>query len=132
FSVDSKDNTKPAGDGNGSPQFYYMKENSVKNGTTTPVFSDGIWVDFWPLEADSPCQDLKGKINPTSGASNISGSYPGKSFARTIVARHGCNPYNGNAWVNASDRPSAGINVGFFDGHAEFSKLRNLWSYNWH
>jgi prepilin-type N-terminal cleavage/methylation domain-containing protein/prepilin-type processing-associated H-X9-DG protein len=124
----------PNGDGNGSPQYYYLKESAVKYASTTPVFSDGIWVDFWPLEGDSPCHDLRGTltINGTAVTNPQQGAYPGKSFARTVVARHDCNPTAPNSWINKGDVPPGAINVGMFDGHAELSKLRNLWNYTWH
>jgi prepilin-type N-terminal cleavage/methylation domain-containing protein len=135
FSVDSKNPNTPAGDGAADVSYYYLTENSVKSPSTTPVFSDGIWVDFWPLENDSPCHDLYGTLqnNGTGGVSNPQeGNFPGHSFARTVVARHACNPYSANTWTTASAIPPGAINVGCFDGHAELSKLRNLWNYTWH
>jgi len=129
----------PDGDGfTGSPShpdFFYLKESSVRNPSTTPVFSDGIWVDFWPLEADSPSKDLYGTLT-IGGGGNVSnpqqGSYGSHSMARTVVARHGCNPSAANKWINASDIPPGAINVGLFDGHVELTKLRDLWNYTWH
>ncbi len=113
---------------------YYLKESAIRVPTTTPIFSDGIWVDFWPLEGDSPCKDLRGTltVNATSVSNPQEAAFPGKSFARTVVARHGCNASAPNTWMNATDVPRAGINVGLLDGHAEYSQLRHLWTYTWH
>ena len=123
---------KYSGDGAADTSFYYLKEAAIKNSSVTPVFSDGIWVDMWPLEQDSACHDLHGTIDPTSGANPQEGSFPGKSIARTCVARHGVNPATQNTWTTATQPVTAGINVSFFDGHVEFSKMPHLWTYYWH
>ena len=134
----ASDGITPAGDGSGSPQFYYLKEGSVRTPSQTPVFSDGIWVDYWPMEQDAAYHILHGVLtdNGTGGVSNPQegafGSPGGKSIARGAVARHGCNPNVQNTWTAATDLPSGGVNVGCFDGHVEFSKMPNLWSYTWH
>jgi prepilin-type N-terminal cleavage/methylation domain-containing protein/prepilin-type processing-associated H-X9-DG protein len=132
FTVDYKDNSKGAGDGNGSQQFYYLKDGAVKYPSQTPVFSDGIWVDCWPLENDSACHDLHGTISPT-GANPQQGNFgAGHSIARTCVARHACNPSAANTWTVATAVPLGAINVGMFDGHVELSKMPNLWNLQWH
>jgi prepilin-type N-terminal cleavage/methylation domain-containing protein/prepilin-type processing-associated H-X9-DG protein len=128
FSVDYQTGN-PAGDGSTSPQLYYLKDSMIQNGSLTPVFSDGIWVDMWPMETDSAYHDL----HQTAGAANpAEGAYPGKSIARTCVARHACNVSSANSWTSASVMPPGAINVAMFDGHVELSRLPNLWSYSWH
>jgi len=132
FSVDYQNNSVGAGDGNGSQQFYYLKDSTVQNASATPVFSDGIWVDMWPRETDSGCHDLRGTISAT-GANPQQGSYSAKrSIARGCVSRHACNPVAANGWTAATDKPSGAVNVAMFDGHVELSRIPNLWNYQWH
>jgi len=129
FSVDYK-TFSPAGDGKSKSQFYYLKDSQIQNASQTPIFSDGIWVDMWPSENDSAYHDLHQvagvNANPAEGA------FPGKSIARTCVARHGCNPSAGNTWTSPTTTPNGGVDVAMFDGHVEFSKIPNLWTYQWH
>lgn len=129
FSVDYK-TLAPAGDGKADAQFYYLKDSQILYGSQTPVFSDGIWVDMWPTETDSAYHDL----HQTAGvnANPAEGGFPGKSIARTCVARHGCNPSTANTWTSATATPPGGVQVAMFDGHVEFSKLPHLWTYQWH
>jgi len=53
-------------------------------------------------------------------------------MARACVARHGCNPAGPNIWTSATQLPPGGVDVGFFDGHVEYSRLPKLWDYTWH
>jgi len=123
----------PAGDAYASsPTYgsdYYLKDSSILNPSQTPVFSDGIWVDCWPLETDSSDYNLHGTAG--DGLNNAEHGFPGE-MARTCVARHACNANAANTWTTASQTPVGGVNVGCFDGHVELSKLRNLWNYTWH
>jgi prepilin-type processing-associated H-X9-DG protein len=57
-------------------------------------------------------------------------------MGRVAIPRHG-GAAGGSAprkytasW--SSNPPNGGANLAAFDGHAELSKLPNLWSYNWH
>ncbi|HSY16829.1 MAG TPA: prepilin-type N-terminal cleavage/methylation domain-containing protein [Candidatus Acidoferrales bacterium] len=121
-----------AGDGSGNQDFYYLKEGAVRNSSLTPVFSDGIWVDTWPRETDSASRDLRGTI-AANGSNPQEGAYgSNRSIARTCVSRHACNPGAANGWTSPNDKPPGAINVGFFDGHVELSKIPNLWNYEWH
>jgi hypothetical protein len=133
FSVDYKNNGQGAGDGNANQSLYYLKDSSVRNSSQTPVFSDGIWVDMWPMEQDSAYHDLHGVAQAGASAANSGeGSYPGHSIARTCVARHACNAGAPNTWTSAAATPLGAVNVACFDGHVELSKLPNLWNYQWH
>jgi prepilin-type N-terminal cleavage/methylation domain-containing protein len=132
FSVDYQNPTQPQGDGSAFPQYYYMTEGSVRTPSQTPVFSDGIWVDYWPMETDSAYHLLRGAAgvgSPQQGAFAATG---GKSIARGAVARHACNPSAQNTWTAATDMPRGGVNVGCFDGHVELSNMPHLWTFTWH
>jgi len=130
FSVSYKDFSKPAGDGMGytlpngkaGTTGYYLNPGTVKSPSTTPVFSDATWVDGWPMEQDAPDNDLFAPV----------GNGSGKEMGRTCVARHACKAAAHNLWTTAAQVPKGAVNIGLFDGHAELSKLPNLWSYTWH
>ena len=105
--------------------WYFRKEASMKNPTLTPMFVDGAWIDAWPAEDDGPAQNLwTGSYS--SGHANEMG--------RFTILRHGGKTATKATIINtASQLPkSGGVVVGLGDGHAEFSTLPNLWSYQWH
>jgi prepilin-type N-terminal cleavage/methylation domain-containing protein/prepilin-type processing-associated H-X9-DG protein len=135
FSTDSS-GTVGKGDGQGSQQLYYFKDSMINNSSATPVFSDGIWVDMWPMETDCPYHDLHG-VAQLNAPANMSGegsfgASGGHSIARTCTARHACNATAQNSWTSATATPQGAINVGFFDGHVELTKLPKLWTLQWH
>jgi len=115
---------------------YYLHDSAVRNPSAAPVFSDGVWVDCWPMESDSACHDLRGTISATGSSSQNGGfsssGFGGKEMARTAVSRHACNAGAPNSWALPTDNPPGGVNIGLFDGHVEFSKIPHLWSYAWH
>ena len=106
----------------GSSGFFTNPNSMVTNPSQTPVFSDGIWVDGWPTEIDAPPQNLFTAAEAGSG----------REMSRTCVARHGGNPSAAARWTTAIQVPRGAVNVGLYDGHAELSKLPNLWTYYWH
>ena len=109
------------------PGWCFLKDNQVQHPVSTPVYADGIWQDGCPSEIDSPSQDLW-------RGSDWLGQHAGFGMGRFAIQRHGgvssaSHSYTAN-WNTSS--PGGGINVGAYDGHAEFSKLPNLWNYTWH
>jgi prepilin-type processing-associated H-X9-DG protein len=74
-------------------------------------------------------------VNLWSGANwNSGGRKGGYEMGRVAIQRHGgvtaaSRSYTAN-WNTAP--PPGAVNVTMFDGHAELSKLPNLWSFNWH
>ena len=68
-----------------------------------PAFADATWSESWPLERDLPFSDL------TKGPGNPGG------LSEVCIYRHG-----------------HAVEVAFLDGHAETSKLADLWTYQWH
>lgn len=102
------------------PEFSFSKDSQIQNPTQTPVFVDCIWMDFFPLEADTPSYDL----------------YDGdiaNGLSRCTIARHGAGPASSapRDFDTTGILPGA-INMGFADGHAEMTKLENLWQLTWH
>jgi prepilin-type N-terminal cleavage/methylation domain-containing protein len=106
------------------PTWFYLKPSTMEKPSGTPVFVDGAWVDSWPAEDDGPAQDL------------WTGSYSAHAneMGRFTILRHGGKTALGSIKISsASQLPNkGGVVIGLADGHAEFSTLRNLWSYNWH
>jgi prepilin-type N-terminal cleavage/methylation domain-containing protein/prepilin-type processing-associated H-X9-DG protein len=121
--------TVETGYGMTDPAWIYKKDSEIQAPTATPVFADGNWEDACPAELDSPCQDLWTGANWNSAAKKS-----GYEMGRVAIQRHGgiATPTRNYqaAWTSSS--PPGGVNVTTFDGHAELSKLPNLWSYQWH
>src|SRR5208282_2614903 len=90
--------------------------SSVMKTTTTPLFSDSVWVDGWPQETEGPGPDL----------------YNGSLFThmgRVAIARHGGKaPASAPRNITSSSSLPGGINITFYDGHASFNKLNDLWT----
>jgi prepilin-type N-terminal cleavage/methylation domain-containing protein/prepilin-type processing-associated H-X9-DG protein len=70
---------------------------------TVPIFSDGIWVNAWPHDTDTPPTNLE---QPLSTSSN--------EMCRVCIDRH----------RNA-------VNMIFLDGHGETITLADLWQQRW-
>lgn len=88
--------------------------------TTTPLFTDGIWVDGWPTETEGPAKDLY------DGNGN-------NDMGRFTIARHGdLPPGNAPKNITSSSGLPGGINIAFYDGHVSYVKLLNLWTLEWH
>jgi prepilin-type N-terminal cleavage/methylation domain-containing protein/prepilin-type processing-associated H-X9-DG protein len=122
-----------AGDGTKSGEAgtagYYTKDSSVQFPTTSPILTDGIWADCWPMESDAPCQNTTGTVG--NGSPN-QGSV-GREMARVCIARHGnVNPASKNTWTSATQTPAGAVNVGMYDGHVETARLPKLWTFTWH
>jgi prepilin-type N-terminal cleavage/methylation domain-containing protein len=109
------------------PAWVYTKDSTITSSSLTPVYADGIWEDAYPVEIDSPGQDLwRG-----TGWLNQKGGF---EMGRVAIQRHGgviSAARNNSANWNSSS-PRGAVNVTLFDGHAEPCKLPHLWSYNWH
>jgi len=106
------------------PEWFFLKESNMEKPANTPVFVDGSWVDAWPAENDGPAQDL------------WAGHYSAhdNEMGRFTILRHGGKTLAGSVKISSAAQlpPRGGVVVGVADGHAEFSTLPNLWSYNWH
>jgi prepilin-type N-terminal cleavage/methylation domain-containing protein/prepilin-type processing-associated H-X9-DG protein len=120
---------QPAFDGNllgGSlhPQFMFARLSSVQKPSQTPLFFDQNYFMTIPLETDSPASDLYAGQPPYG--------YARDGMGCCTILRHG-GPTAGSSvpWTPGQPLPG-GINLGFADGHVEFSKLPHLWSYTWH
>jgi prepilin-type N-terminal cleavage/methylation domain-containing protein/prepilin-type processing-associated H-X9-DG protein len=103
-------------------QYYFVKETAIQKPAQTPYFMDCVWVDVWPWATDPPRADLY-----------AAGGTSDPSSSRHVTPRHGGrSPAQAPRNHPLNQKMPGAINVGFADGHAELSKLDNLWSYYWH
>jgi prepilin-type N-terminal cleavage/methylation domain-containing protein len=106
------------------PSWYFINDAAMHQPALTPLFMDGVWCDAWPNEDDSPAQNL------------WTGSYSahGNEMGRFTILRHGGKTAGASYIINSGSAlpMRGGIIVGLGDGHAEFSPLPHLWSYQWH
>lgn len=121
-----------SGDGGGiesahgvaDPNWFFLKESYMENAANSPIFTDGCWVDAWPAEDDGPAQNL------------WTGSYSAHAneMGRFSILRHGGKTLASPQMITSAVQlpVKGGIIVGCADGHAEFSTLPHLWTYNWH
>jgi prepilin-type processing-associated H-X9-DG protein len=110
---------------NGMPEktgFYTRPAAMIQNSSATPVYSDGIWVDGFPLETDSASRDTYTGRRGQFGA----------EMQRACISRHACKSGFHYIWNAVNAPPPGGVNIGLYDGHVELSKLPNLWTYQWH
>ncbi len=105
------------------PTFVFPKPTSIQRTPQTPLFFDSIWVCSWPIENDTPATDLY------SGAPILNTL----GIQRCTILRHGGKTASSSYPFSGQKQALPGaINMGFADGHAELSPLRNLWNYYWH
>jgi prepilin-type N-terminal cleavage/methylation domain-containing protein len=122
------DTTDPYG--TNVPAARFAKESDVSASARTPVLCDGIWINTWPMETDtpdSPANLVTGDAH--SGNSLVSGG----GMGRVLIDRHGGIPAaRAPTAVPANTLLPGAINLGFYDCHAENGLLRNFWLYTWH
>lgn len=103
------------------PEWMMNREKKIQKPSLTPVFCDAVWPDLWPLETDSPSDDL------------YDGTSPDPGMPRCTISRHGgVNPGGAPRVFDTSQRLPGAINIGMADSHVELVKLENLWQYYWH
>jgi prepilin-type N-terminal cleavage/methylation domain-containing protein/prepilin-type processing-associated H-X9-DG protein len=111
---------------------FFKNDAAVSHPSQTPEFMDSLWVDLWPYELNQP--DANGVWELYAGANRVGQQVPAfQGMVRCAISRHGSGPpltATDNVLDNVRPLPG-GINVCFVDGHAEFSKLDNLWLYYW-
>jgi prepilin-type N-terminal cleavage/methylation domain-containing protein len=87
---------------------------------TTPVISDGNWIDTWPQPNDPPARNL----------------FTGDDFAgamvRLTLPRHGGATWGRTQIFDPKGNLPGAINHGFVDGHAELVRLERLWQLDWY
>ncbi|TAK90472.1 MAG: type II secretion system protein [Verrucomicrobia bacterium] len=102
------------------PENQFRGESTIRSPTLTPVFFDAMWPDTWPNATDLPPENL---VDPNKEPAGIQ---------RVVIPRHGSAPGNSALTdFNPRNNLPGGINVMFYDGHAELVKLENLWTLQW-
>jgi prepilin-type N-terminal cleavage/methylation domain-containing protein/prepilin-type processing-associated H-X9-DG protein len=111
----------------------FGKMDQVKHASQTPMFCDAMWCDGWPSSgtATAPGDNLNGQFSLYTGEST--GNF-GQMMGRVCIARHGFKDPRSAPTVTIAPGTvlPGGINVACCDGHVEYCKLNNLWSYYWH
>jgi prepilin-type N-terminal cleavage/methylation domain-containing protein len=105
----------------------FNRESQILKPALTPVISDGIWVDVWPMEYDTTSANLyaqEGTQNPPA-------------MERILIPRHGWNnpstaPINDFSAIISMKALPGGIDMGLSDGHVERPPLPTVWRYAWH
>jgi prepilin-type N-terminal cleavage/methylation domain-containing protein/prepilin-type processing-associated H-X9-DG protein len=107
--------------------YYFERAAAIKQPSITPFFLDAMWPDLWPTAADNPKNPQNLFYGNTGGSSRSSGP-----IWRALIARHGSRPPAAAPRAASPKQPFPGrINVAFVDGHAEPSRLDDLWFYIW-
>jgi len=114
----------------------FNKPENITHPSQTPMFSDGVWPDAWPDSGTAGALGdiLPGKVNLYTGewTMTVSGSV-GQMMGRVLIARHGFKDSAAAPQsVNFPNGLVGGVNVSLCDGHVEYCRLNNLWSYYWH
>jgi len=111
-----------------NPQFTFNKPTSVQRAAQTPLFTDAVVWDEWPMEGDAPAPDL-----------SVGEEYNITGMTRCTIWRHGGKTATSRTTYSGLVPPgtrylpaAAAINIGFTDGHAQMVKLNDLWSLSWH
>lgn len=112
---------QPTYGGSDHPEFMMSKQSMIQKPSQTPVFCDAEWVDLWPLETDSPADDLYDGNPEDSGM-------PRCTIARHATAAAGSAP---RVFDTSQQMPGA-LDIGMADGHVELVKLEQLWQCYWH
>lgn len=119
---------------------YFRKDTNVKSPATTPFFADGIKEDGWPCNYGTA---LGSSLDFSSWTSTGGGSGIGDLLnsdanagfmSRFLIARHGSYPAAAapQRFVVAGNHLLPGADdIVFVDGHVEFVKLFNYWSFTW-
>jgi len=98
----------------------FRKESDIVKPAQTPVFCDGMWVDCWPQENQSPARNL------LVGATTLG------PISCITIARHGSGPIASAANMPIGSKLPAAINIAFSDGHTSLVRLEQLWTLYWH
>jgi len=104
------------------PGSCFRNEANITHASETPLLADGAAPFVWPTASDGPPFYLA--LPPV---------YTWTTMRLLTLARHGERPSRlpTGQWPAAQPMPG-GINVAFFDGHAQLVPLENLWFLYWH
>ena len=104
---------------NSAAQFF-KKESAIDQPSSTPVFTDGMFPDFWPTHANLTFDFTYG----TSRDPNNPGT-----LQRICLTRH---PLKTGVNIGTGDPLPGAINMTFADGHASLWKLKDIKNVVWY
>ncbi len=113
------------GPGPWKPEWMFVKETQIRQSAKTPVFADAVF--FWsvyPKETDLPAANLQ--------TGQAQGGVFVYDMATLTIPRHGSRPRSVPTAQRPQDSLPGGINISFYDGHAELVRLERLWQLEWH
>ncbi|MGA2029917.1 MAG: prepilin-type N-terminal cleavage/methylation domain-containing protein [Verrucomicrobiota bacterium] len=111
---------------------FFPNDAGIAHPSQTPEFVDALWVDMWPYQGCVADQNAIWEVYAGSDLANqLVPAYQG--MVRCCISRHGSRgPVKAKTVVIDSAKVlPGGVNVVCADGHAEYSKLDNLWLYYW-
>ena len=115
---------------------FFPSDTAILHPSQTPMFVDALWPDLWPYQGGLP-DDNGGQwelFSDNNKANQMNSGSQDQGMARCCIGRHsGKGPVGSTTQVPGTTVPLwiGGVNVGLADGHAEFSKLDDLWMYYW-
>jgi prepilin-type N-terminal cleavage/methylation domain-containing protein/prepilin-type processing-associated H-X9-DG protein len=109
--------------GNSGNTAFFDNESKIRNTSMTPVFYDENWTDGWPMENDYPCDDnYQGRLL----------DHRTSEMGRLGIARHGSSVKTGKTPGIKMSQLQGSINMAFFDGHAQLTRISSLWTFPFH
>jgi len=96
----------------------FDREVAVLFPTLTPLIADGVSFMISPLATDLPARNLVWGL----GGGNI---------GLITIPRHGSRPHPVPTDQPSQERLPGGINVSFYDAHAELVPLERVWQFYW-
>jgi prepilin-type N-terminal cleavage/methylation domain-containing protein/prepilin-type processing-associated H-X9-DG protein len=107
--------------------YLFTKDNHILQPTITPIYTDGVWADVWPLELDAAPVNLYGGCDGANALENP------PRIRRCVIPRHGDRaPGAASRSFDITKSLPGGVNMALMDGHVAQVKLDALWGYNWH
>jgi prepilin-type N-terminal cleavage/methylation domain-containing protein/prepilin-type processing-associated H-X9-DG protein len=104
---------------------HFPSASAVQFPSRTPVFADAMWPATWPMSTNLPATNLYAGDTSLSDAMAV-------MMMRLTLARHGSRPASAAPRnFDITNTLPGSINLAFFDGHVENSRLENLWNYYW-
>ena len=112
-------------------QHIFGGESDVTSPALTPVLGDsGVGLSALPRSSDVGPFNLSQPLQRGQGGGVISQDTFG--MGTFVIARHGNSPRPPPGPWPASRKMPGAINVAFFDGHAQLTRLEDLWQLYWH